>query len=348
MKHMASSFIRKTLTPIAAVAILTTSAEATTSYTLAAGYVQVNVNEGGLAAVSATLQNKSDHTSNATVNADYDSVAGTQTVTVTGAGWGANVFLGGYLCYIADSTGGEEAFLIESHTSDTLTILTTFDLLDVARTIPAATSISIRKGQTLATLFGAPPNTDIGTGDNLYLWSGGSWTTYYVAGGAWRKIGGGFSTFNDDIVFPDEGFFIQRASGNGDLTLTFFGDVPGKAQVTTIPGPDAAAPPTQTVLQFLSGRYPVETTIGALGFENLPKWRAGAGGDLVYLWSQTEGWVTYYYQTGWRKIGGGFATFENDVVPADSGLFVQRGKPAVGDPATPAESANAHALPYTP
>lgn len=345
---MASSFIRKTLTPIAAVAILTTTAEAQTSYTLAAGYVQVKVIDGGLGAVSATLQNKSDHTSNATVNSDYNSVAGTQTVTVPGAAWAEDIFLGGYLGYIADASGGEEAFLIESHTPDTLTLLTTFDLLHVDRTIPASTSISIRKGQTLATLFGAPPNTDIGTGDNLYLWSGGSWTTYYVAGGAWRKIGGGFNSFNDDIVFPDEGFFIQRAAGNGELTLTFFGDVPGKAQVSTIPGPDAGAAPTDTVLQFLSSRYPVDTTIGGLGFENRPKWRTGAGGDLVYLWSQTEGWITYYFQNGWRKVGGGFATFENDIVPADSGLFIQRGVPNGELPATPAESANPHALPYTP
>lgn len=333
---MASQFIRFTLIPLAAVSLTTATAEAqATSYTLAAGYVQVTVPGNSLGAISATLQNKSDHTSNATVNNDW--TAGnpsTQTLTVAGAGWTAGQWTSsGYLAYVCDSNGGEEAFLITSNTSDTLTIAAEFNLLAPERNIPTTASISIRLAQTVGGLFGVGANTQFTTADKVYLWDGSGWTTYRVnLAGNWTKIGF-FGTVNNDVVFPDEGLFVQRNDA-ADIVFTFFGDVPGKAQVTTMPGPG---------LQFVSMRYPVATTIGQLGFETLPGWVKGTSGDLVYLWDG-NGWVTYYYTTAntWRKVGG-FGTFENDPVAPDSAIFVSR----VGT-GTPAESANQHALPYTP
>ena len=336
---MASSIIRKSAPPLAAVLFLTASVEANTAYTLAAGYVQVNVAAGSLGAVSATLQTKSEHTSNADIGAHSDNGTpgdpsdDTQSITVTGAGWTPGAFVN-HLCYVSEggANPGEEAFLITGNTSDTLSVLTDFDLMAVERNFPSTASITIREGHTLTTLFGEPG--EIGTGDLIYLWNGSSWVTYYYSIGAWRKVGGGFGDFGDDIVFPDEGFFIQRDAANGDLTLTFFGDVPGKAQITTITGPG---------LRFVSSRYPVDTRVRDLGFENLPNWVEGSGGDLVYLWNGSS-WVTYYYfLNAWRKVGGGFGDFGDDAVLADSGIFVARDVVS-----TPQESANYHALPYTP
>lgn len=344
---MASLIIRNPLVPLAAVAFLAVTAYAQTTYSTASGYVQVTVPGSSLGAISATLQNKSDHTSNATINDDWiplddmgtpnlaDDVPARQTITVNGAGWTDDQWISaGYLCYIVDSNGGEEAFLILDNDADTITVQCDFDLLDVSREIPTTASISIRRAQTVGGLFGfGAGNTDFTTVDRVYLWSGSSWTTYFVSVDLnWRKVGGGFSTFNDDVVFPDEGFFIQRNDPN-DITFTFFGDVPGKAQVTTMPGPG---------LQFVSSRYPVATTIGQLGFETLPNWQTGGNGDLVYIWDGGS-WLTYFYQGGWRKVGGGFGTFENDPVPPDTGVFVSR-----KGVATPAQSSNRHELPYTP
>jgi hypothetical protein len=325
-------------------------AEAQTTYSTASGYVQVTVPGLSLGAISATLQNKSEHTSNATVNNDWvpldtkgtpnplDDVPAHQTLTVNGAGWTPDQWISeGYLCYIVDSNGGEEAFLIVDNTADTITVQCEFNLLDVARDIPNTTSISIRLAQTVGGLLGAGAgNTDFTATDRVYLWSGTAWTTYFVdINFNWRKSGGGFATYNDDVVFPDEGFFIQRNNAN-DITFTFFGDVPGKAQVTTMPGPG---------LQFVSSRYPVGTTIGQLGFETLPNWLRGPNGDFVYIWTGVK-WDTYFFDQnglGWRKQGGGFGLFDNDPVPPDSGVFVSR-KGVSG----PAQSANRHELPYTP
>lgn len=342
MFDMAST-LRCSLPPLVAVALLAAPVHAQVSYTKASGYVQVTVAGNTLGAVSATLQNKSDHTSNSTINDDWvDSVPQTpptpdipaqQTVTVAGAGWDVDEWASGHLAYIVDSSGGEEAFLILSNTSDTLTIATDFDLLDATRSIPNVTSISLRKAQTVGDLFGVgAANTDFTLGDKVYLWNGSGWTTYFLDGAYnWRKIGS-FNPANGDVVYPDEGIFIER-NDETDLTLTFFGDVPGLAQVTTMPGPG---------LQFVSSRYPVETTIGELGFHNLPNWQQGSGGDLVYIWTGT-GWSTYFHTAGgWRKIGT-FDTVDNDPVNPDSAIFVSR-KGVSGL----AESANFHTLPYTP
>lgn len=342
MFYMAST-LRCSLPPLVAVALLAAPVHAQVSYTKASGYVQVTVAGNTLGAVSATLQNKSDHTSNATINDDWvpsvpqtpptPDIPAQQTISVASAGWTADEWASGHLAYVIDSTGGEEAFLILSNTSDTLTIQSDFDLLDDDRSIPSVTSISLRKAQTVGDLFGVgAANTDFTLLDKVYLWNGSGWTTYFLDGlYNWRKIGS-FATANADVVYPDEGIFIQRNDAT-DLTLTFFGDVPGKAQVTTMPGPG---------LQFVSSRYPVETTVGDLGFEQLPDWQQGSGGDLVYVWTGT-GWDTYFYiAPNWRKIGT-FDPVNDDPIAPDSALFVSR-KGISGL----AESANQHTLPYTP
>jgi hypothetical protein len=93
---------------------------------------------------------------------------------------------------------------------------------------------------------------------------------------------------------------------------------------------------------FVSMRYPAGTTVGELGFENLPGWQAGSGGDTVLLWNGT-GWTTYWYQTNsWRRTGS-FLAVDDDPVEAHTAVFVDRGSQA-----TLEESANVHPLPYAP
>jgi hypothetical protein len=92
----------------------------------------------------------------------------------------------------------------------------------------------------------------------------------------------------------------------------------------------------------VSMRYPAGTTVGELGFENLPGWQAGSGGDTVLLWNGT-GWTTYWYQTNsWRRTGS-FLAVDDDPVEAHTAVFVDRGSQA-----TLEESANVHPLPYAP
>jgi hypothetical protein len=345
---MASPSIRKTLSPLVAVALLTVPAEAQVSYTGSSGYVQVTLTGSALTAVSATLQNKSDHTSNVTINADWvptvpqvpptPDIPAQQTATATGAAWTVDQWAG-YFFYVGDSTSGEEAFLILSNTADTVTFASRFDLLDAARSIPAVTSASIRAAQTIGGLLGSGPGTPFTVADKIYLWNGTGWTTYfYVPAGpalGWHKIGS-VAVVDDDAVFPGEGLFVLLAQAS-DIVLTFFGDVPSKAQVTTMPGPG---------LQFVSMRYPVDTTVGELGFHNLPDWNRGGAGDLLYLWNGA-GWTTYFYLdaigpllAGWRKIGS-VAIVDTDPVGADTAVFTSR-----KGISSLAESANFHALPY--
>ena len=186
-------------------------------YTIPEGYTKIPIAAGTaggptLTAISATLLNDLEHSSAVTINADFNGGAGTQTATVTGATWSAGQWTGvPHLAYLVNGSGSEEAFLISSHTGDTLTLSTTFNLLADSR-FPANTTVKIRKANTVGSILGTT-TTPFTSSDRVFIWDVDHWQTLLTFGGNWAYLGGpnaGQSATNA-VIFPEEGIFVQRA-----------------------------------------------------------------------------------------------------------------------------------------
>lgn len=317
-------------------------------YTQPAGYARVTVDaapaagQTSLSAISATFLGKLAFNGVATINSDFDADpdndAGTndsaQTISLTGATLTAGQLTSKpHLIYLPNENGAEEAFLITSHdTAGNVTVSTTFDLLAVpdagtglTSRFPASLMGEIREAHTIGSLFGATAvEVPFKTGflsvlaDNLYLWNGSGWVTYFHDGNEWIRIGGSGGSAVDDVVFPDEGIFVLRRDTT-DAVIRFFGDVPTKPQVSTVPGAG---------LTLISTRFPVPTTIDKMGFENLPNWKKffiSSNADRVFAFVG-QSWITYFHDgTSWQIIApSGSGLSVTDPLPANSALFVSR------------------------
>lgn len=302
-----------------------------------------------LTAISATLRNSIAYHGTATSVGSYNADAGSnppnpdQPITQTGAGWTTNQWTTEpHLCYIENAAGAEEAYLIKSHTADTLTLATSFDFSTRYTSTP---TFRIVKANTLGSLFGSATvpfltGSSPANADTVYAWNGDSWHSYFHNGSSWQDDSTAFGgDVNDAVVFPDEGLFVLRR-GTTSIELTLGGNVPTKAQVSTIPGEG---------LSFVSNRYPIGTVLSNLGFENLTNWVSGSSpsnADTVYIWNSTSNaWKSYWYDgSDWKSDANAFGGDSNNVtISPDSAMFVlSRGINGA------AGAANTHPIPYTP
>ena len=309
-------------------------AQDNTAFTKPSGYTTVSVapapaeGQSTLTAFSVTLRNS-------VVEAGKSTSIGSTTLSNSAANWSDGEWTSEpHLIYITNANGGEEAFLIKSHTASELTLDTTgLDL--TTRFGTGIREFSILKAHTFGSLFGTdsvPFQTgDENTADLLYVWNGG-WTTYFHNGSNWERTDS-FQSADNDVLFPDEGIFVQRR-GTTELNLTFLGNVPYKPQVSTIPGQSLTA---------IGSRYPVGTTVRQMGLQNLPGWQSGSetSGDRFFVWNN-PGWVTYFYNgSNWEKSSS-FGNVDNEIIPGDSMIFVLRVSSS-----TQENSDNTHELPYT-
>jgi hypothetical protein len=301
---------------------------ADTATTAPVGYVTVTFpGNNSLTAVSVTLAKSPEYTGVSTSQT-------ATTVVATGAGWSDGAWVG-KLVYLENSSGAEEAFLITANTSNTLTVSAPFDL---TTRYAGASKFTINAPHTVGSLFGTTPGEvkfaqgTVDVADLLYLWNGTGYTTYNFNGSTWRRSTS-LGNANNDIVYPDEGFFVLRRSAT-PIDVVFSGQVPVKPQTTTIPGNGQTN---------VSSRFPVGATISSMGFQNLPGWSGtpAADADRVYVWNGTS-YITYWFNgTNWRRSTS-LGNANNDVIPANSFMFVFR---------TNASTANefaTSALPYTP
>lgn len=298
-----------------------------------------------LTAISATLRGAIAYQASATSIGAYNADAGStppnpdQTLTQTGAGWTTNQWTTEpHLCYIENASGAEEAYLIKSHTADTLTLATSFDFSSRYTSTP---TFRICKANTLGSLFGTTSldvpfkqHINVNQADNIYIWNGTLWDTYWFTGSVWLSTAIPTSA-NNVVVFPDEGIFVLRRD-TSSINLTFNGSVPTKKQVSTVAG---------TGLTFLSTRYPVDTTVSNLGLASLPNWTTAndsSAADRFYVWNGST-W-DFYWNNGAVWLSSAIPTAaDNVIIPADSAIFVLRVSSA-----SEAQSPNVHDLPYTP
>ena len=321
---------------------------ADTVFTIPQGYTQIPIpaavspSQPSLTAISATLLNETVFSGSATVgafNPDPDADPSTpdaaQTVSSSTASWTAGQFTTvPHLAYLINSSGAEEAFLITSHTTNSLTLDVSFNLLADSR-FGTNTSIKIRPANTVGSILGTSA-TPFTTRDRAFIWNGEGWQTLIAANGQWFFVGGaGLAT--NAVVFPEEGIFIQRAE-TSDATLTLFGEVPSVNQASSVAGASE---------HFVSTRFPVANSSGGgirladLNIDEIPGWNST---DRAYFWTGSEWQTLISVGANWLFVGGANSSSSaNDLlVSPNSALFLSRSTQGT-DSASPLEVP----LPYT-
>ncbi len=288
----------------------------------------------------------------ATFVGTVSSVDSANQVSLTGASFGT---LANTLARFKSGNSVGRFFQVTANTATQVTLdtsaaggsgytLTTGSPSTTQTQVAVGDSVEILPANTLSTLFGSTSATvpfqqgTSATGaDNVLLFNGTSWDTYYFNGSTnhWRKSGN-LNNQDNVVVLPDRGIFIVRRATSA-LPLTFLGAVPSSTEKTDFPGAGSS---------FRSVRFPVDTTLGTLALQTLPNWTTGtsaSGIDNVLIWGGTS-WGIYYYNgstSHWRKSGN-LNNQDTLAIPTGTAIFVSRVSSAAGSTSTLTQT-----LPYS-
>ena len=322
----------------------------TTATTTPVGFVTVTVP----AAADASTPSSSVLSIPLYAAADYVSTVATIDSTtqfsLTGAAWTASQFAvstAPRLVRIKVSTTVPanigRFFLVSANTTNQLTVILPSGTTNISNVLSVGDSCEIVPASTLGSVFGTTtPVVQTGTSsvaDNVLIWNGSNWATYYHNGTIWKKGGViGSTDFSGTVIYPDEGvFFIRRATSS--LPLTMMGTVPSTVERSDLPVQAST---------LLSNRFPIDTVLSGtngLNLQNVTGWTAGATSntaDNVFVWNGTN-WKTYYYNGSiWKKTGVIGSTDQGPIttITAGSAVFITR----IGA----ATATLSQALPYTP
>lgn len=254
----------------------------------------------------------------------------------TSAAWSVNQFIAGpYLVHVTAGASVGRTFLITANTTSQLTVVNRG--YDLTTTLAAGDTFEIIPANTLGSLFGTN-NVPFQTGnsasqaDNVLLWNGTNWDTYYHNGTSWRRSGS-LQNLNATILYPEEGFYVTRRA-TAPLTLPFVGTIPSTTERTDLPGPGGT---------FIANRFPFAATLNGMGFQNMPGWQTGISAsqaDQVLLWNGTNWLVFYFNGSNWKRSGS-LQKFDTQPIPFGSAMYISRQSSASGS-----ESTLTQPLPY--
>jgi uncharacterized protein (TIGR02597 family) len=247
------------------------------------------------------------------------SVSGSS-VACADATWTAGQFASApHFVTFRTGTNTGRSYLITANTATELSVATEGD--DLAARVASGDSVDVTPAWTLGTLFGSGTvpfltGTSAAVSDNVLLWSGSSFVTYFHDGIIWRS-GADASSKNDTVIYPDEGMFIIRRTASA-LNVELVGAVPATDLKTKIQG---------TGSNIFTTRFPAPMTLAALGLDQLPGWQKSENltlADRVLVWGGGNAWETYWNDgTGWRKAGSPDAQ-DAVVLPSGTAFYLIR------------------------
>ena len=281
------------------------------------------------------------------------SIDSTNQFTLTGAAWVAGQFAvasAPRLVRVKSSVTASNVgrfFLVTANTATQLTVTLADGLTDIHSALTVGDTCEVVLANTLGSIFGTaanPPTLQAGasplSADNVLLFNGVTWVTYYWTGSVGTPANIWKQTGNIDrkgvIIYPDEAVFVIRRAVGSSAVISNIGAVSSSAEQSYIAGAGST---------FLSNRFATDTTLGGLGLQNVSGWLAGSSpttADKVLLWNGIT-WATYYW-TGsvgtpnniWKQTGN--LDRSSTVIPAGTGVFILHAGAPLNLP---------QALPYT-
>jgi hypothetical protein len=273
---------------------------------------------------------------NAPLSRNAVAAVATSTLTVVNAGTYANAATPCALRLLSGAGAGR-TFTITAQSGNALGLATAG--VDLTQFVAVGDLYEVLPLDTLSSFFGTT-NSLLGAGagptiaDNILLWGGTNWITYYNNGTNWRQSGS-LLLQNNAVLSTNNGIMIIRR-GATPVKYQVIGRVPEVAlSQLTAPGGTA----------FLGCPYPLSRTLGNTPFATSSGWLAGPGpttADVILAWNGTT-WVTFYFNgTTWRQSGSLLNQTNTPFAPGQP-LVIQR-------LSTPAllNSFIAQPLPYTP
>jgi hypothetical protein len=281
------------------------------------------------------------------------SAVSSTTITSEGAGWTPGALSNPAEPYLLEITSGNAQGLMlllsttSANTSDTATI----DTDEIARTgaltslgITTADTYRIRPVDTLGSFFGTPDATLIHggaspqTADTVTLVNNGSAATYYfntaVTPARWSRVALGSPDATNTPIPPYAGIQYARLA---DTPLEFIvtGRVPsGRRQLAL----------KNSGVTIISTYWPTGQTLAGLNINHTPNWRYGSSpavADTLTLTSNGSATSYFHNGTNWRRVGLGAPLADGTLIPASTGIIVNRKENITGF------SPYTHYAPYT-
>ncbi len=260
---------------------------------------------------------------------------GANLIVDTAAAWTDNQFNGvGNACCVEIISGANAGVILDiaSTVASTQTITT-------VQPIPAGTvagdSFVVRRHWTIGSVFGQTNQSGLAGGsvtsaDQILLYNGSNPTNYYyqtvgLGGTGWRQAGAPTVDASGTVIYPDEGFFIERMQ-SAPLNIVLMGSVKtGQTSTPIMPGQN-----------FVGNIYAAPMTLADCGlYTGSPATGLADGSstsaDQVLIWNPVlNGYDTYYYQTigvggtGWRKGGDRVDDASATPIPVGGAVIVNR------------------------
>ncbi len=217
---------------------------------------------------------------------------------------------------VKDGANVGRFYLVVSHTSAQLTVDANTDLSTV---LAVGDKCEIVPANTLGSVFGTTtplllPGANANVADNIQLWDGAIWETFFHDGTSWQKSGATGSQDNT-IIYPDDGLYIVRRGGT-PLGFTFGGTIPTTTERTDLNGAGSS---------FIGNRFPVNMRLVDIGLHLTPNWVSGNKNqaDKVYLWNGTD-YSTYFHNgNAWRRVGSS-GNQNNTIVPLGAAIYITK------------------------
>jgi hypothetical protein len=304
----------KIMTVVAALGLLSASAFATT-----VGYVKNTVT--GLNLLSIPFEQSP------TVTGTFTAVSG-NTLTDTGAFASLDASTTPSVVRITSGTNEGVTFIIDSNTSDALTV-SSVTVSSADSVVSVSDTYAVYNAETLDTYFASTTLTAGATataGDAVFIWNGSFWVNYFysttVSPDGWVLSSNTSTDVGATTILAPESTFLFVKQGSGDV-ITSGTVADGKASISL----------PVSGLVVLGNQIPTDTTLAGLGIETNAGWAdegtasglTKAQADQVFIWNGSF-WNSYYYDgddSQWKNVTND-AVSGTEVIAGVDGVLVAR------------------------